>query len=81
VCLIPVSYIRKAQFLNIAHKTEGREMWLSPVIQATWEARAVGWLEVLRLLRANRWNFRSALRLPTMLSGGQMWYWNPDEEN
>jgi hypothetical protein len=24
----------------------GWEIWLSPVIQATWEARAVGWLEV-----------------------------------
>ena len=23
----------------------GRENWLSPVIQATWEARTVGWLE------------------------------------
>jgi hypothetical protein len=23
-----------------------RENWRSPVIQATWEARAVGWLEV-----------------------------------
>jgi hypothetical protein len=22
------------------------EIWLSPVIQATWEARAVGWFEV-----------------------------------
>jgi hypothetical protein len=26
----------------------GREIWLSPVIQATWEARAVGWFEVER---------------------------------
>jgi hypothetical protein len=24
----------------------GREIWLSPVSQATWEARAVGWFEV-----------------------------------
>jgi hypothetical protein len=23
-----------------------REIWLSPVIQATWETRAVGWLEM-----------------------------------
>ena len=27
-----------------------RENWLSPVIQATWEARTRGWLEVERLL-------------------------------
>jgi hypothetical protein len=26
----------------------GREIWLSPVIQATWEARTVEWLEVSR---------------------------------
>jgi hypothetical protein len=27
-------------------RSPGREIWLSPVIQATWEARAVGWFEV-----------------------------------
>jgi hypothetical protein len=26
----------------------GWEIWLSPVIQATWEARVVGWFEVER---------------------------------
>jgi hypothetical protein len=30
----------------------GRKIWLSPVIQATWEARVVGWLEVERPLSA-----------------------------
>jgi hypothetical protein len=42
-----------------------REMWLSPVIQATWEARAVGWFEVERSISGNGWSFRAALRLPT----------------
>jgi hypothetical protein len=45
-------------------KLFGREIWLSPVIQATWEARAVGWFEVERLPQENRRAFGTALWLP-----------------
>jgi hypothetical protein len=39
----------------------GREIWLSPVIQATWEARAVGWFEVEQSPQGFRWISGSAL--------------------
>jgi hypothetical protein len=39
----------------------GREIWLSPVIQATWEARVVGRLEVERPLQRFGWTFTTAL--------------------
>jgi hypothetical protein len=35
-------------FLFLLYNSMKREIWLSPVIQATWEARAVGWFEVER---------------------------------
>ena len=40
------------------------ENWLSPVIQATWEARTVGWLEKEELLPPGRGNSVAALRHP-----------------
>ena len=40
--------IRKHKVLHT--KGLSRENWLSHVIQATWEARTMGWLEVERLL-------------------------------
>jgi hypothetical protein len=39
----------------------GREIWLSPLIQATWEARAVGRLEGLDLFRTYGWLSGAAL--------------------
>ena len=33
------------QYFVFILKVLSRENWLSPVIQATWEARSVGWLE------------------------------------
>jgi hypothetical protein len=44
----------------------GRENWLSPVIQATWEATTVGWLEVNTPLRHNRRISGSALWASTL---------------
>ena len=38
-----------------------QENWLSPVIQATWEARTVGWLEVEKLLPPDRRTSVSAI--------------------
>jgi hypothetical protein len=46
---------------------KGREIWLSPVIQATWEARAVGWFEVERPAQENRRAFGTALWLPASI--------------
>jgi hypothetical protein len=40
----------------------GREMWLSPVIQATWEARVVEWFDVASTHQDNRWTFWATLR-------------------
>jgi hypothetical protein len=39
--------LRQGRFGSLAGRfgSLGREIWLSPVIQATWEARAVEWLE------------------------------------
>jgi hypothetical protein len=57
----------------------GREIWLSPVIQATWEARAVEWLEGLDLARTNGWCSGSALWLP-ILDRGHLWHGRPIDE-
>jgi hypothetical protein len=47
----------------------GREIWLSPVIQATWEAREVGWLEVDTPLQDVGLTSGSALMASAMASG------------
>ena len=41
-----------------------RENWLSPVFQATWEARTVGWLEVEWLLLSDMCDSVAVLRPP-----------------
>ena len=50
--------------LTIEHQTKTRsswENWLSPVIQVTWEARTVGWLEKKELLPLGRSNSVTAV--------------------
>jgi hypothetical protein len=47
----------------------GREIWLSPVIQATWEARTMEWLEVYTLLLGNGRMPGSALWASTPTNG------------
>jgi hypothetical protein len=47
----------------------GREIWLSPVIQATWEASAVGWLEVNTPLQDIGLTSGSALMASATASG------------
>jgi hypothetical protein len=44
--------------------SSGREIWLSPVDQATWEARAVGWFEVDTPFRDNQWTSWSVVWSP-----------------
>ena len=46
-----------------------RENWLSPVIQATWEARTVGWLEVEWLLPPDKSDSVTALGPPCLGKG------------
>ena len=48
-----------------------RENWLSPVNQATWEARAVGWLEVEWLITSGNSVSVAALRPPSMRKGNR----------
>jgi hypothetical protein len=49
-----------------------REIWLSPVIQATWEARTVEWLEVQTLLLGSGRISGSALWASTLSSGPEV---------
>jgi hypothetical protein len=48
------------------------DVWLSPVIQATWEARAVGWLEMDTSLQVNGLTSGSALRASATLTGSDV---------
>jgi hypothetical protein len=48
--------------MTSTHQVSNREIWLSPVIQATWEGVSVGWLEVDTPLQDNGQTSGSALR-------------------
>jgi hypothetical protein len=54
---------------NLKTKIFCREIWLSPVIQAIWEARAVGWLDVDTPLQDVGLTSGSALMASSMASG------------
>jgi hypothetical protein len=55
--------------IDIYNNLKGREIWLSPVIQATWEARIEDWLEVYTLHEGNGRMLGSALGASTLAGG------------